>query len=266
PFSAKGPPENSSLAEKLVDTQEQLNLKAQRVSEELTDKADATTASIEAGERLLQEFITRSSELQRQLNALQRKVASLEKSLEDATAEPKHIVASARAQSAQLERVCTAVRKVFAGLARTTLDAKRQAEECRSMTGQADERLRTLTAETDRASATLREWVSEAVRAQGRLDASLQRCPTIDQTHAGESLAAVSQIARPLSGSASEAADRRPIKGEGLDASAPAREEGACGTPESTRPRTTVAEINQLIQEARSASVRAAIDRPDATP
>ncbi len=247
----------NSAALELIEKEERLNLAAQEISGELSDQLEVTSGSIEAGEQLVREFVAQSRRLQGELDTLHGKTAGIEKSLSRFTAEPKQIIATAQAQAAQLERVCGTVRKVFAGLARTTLEAKQQVEELRGTSGQASERLTRLTTETDRASSTLREWVGEAIRVQARLDTSLRHCPSISETHPGDSLDAVTRVAQPLPRIANRSAVRDKDATPETEATAEPRPERALTEENPPTPRRSVEEINQLIRQAKSAATRA---------
>ena len=261
----------SSASEELIEKQERLAIEAQRASDQFAERVDATAGSVEAGEQVMREFVAQSRELQGGLDDLRRKAAAIEESLEQATVKPNQIIAVARAQAAQLEQVCAAVRKVFSGLAGSTLDAKRQMEELRgtsgqvneriakltkefrSTSGQANERLAKLTAETDHASNTLQEWVREARSVQSRLDTTLQRCPSISQTHPGDSLDAVAEIAQPLPRVADPTVDFQEVNRETdlVGKTQPARPQPDGGA--SSR-HTKMEEINSLIEQAKNAA------------
>jgi chromosome segregation ATPase len=224
----------------------------EKTAEQLTQQVNATSSSVEAGEGLMKEFFAQSRTIQTVLERLRRRTAAIEESLKQATSKPSEIITTARTQTAQLERVSGVVRKVSGGLARTTLEAKQQLEELRGTSGQARERLTKLTTETERASNTLREWVGEAMRVQARLDKSLKRCPSINETHPGDSLEGISQIARPLPRIANRSAlDMRSTTQE-PKATDESLQVAARGESEAPKPHTKAEEIAQLIQQAKS--------------
>ena len=59
-------------------------------------------------------------------------------------------------------------------------------------------RAQRLSAETARTAETLKAWVAEAARVQSRLAESLERCPTVAQTHPVESLHRLATLADRL--------------------------------------------------------------------
>ena len=116
------------------------------------------------------------------VHELRVKTEQIEELVADATARPVELIAAAQTEAAQLERVCQAVRKVFAGLSNASLEAKQRVDVIEKLSQQ-----------TDRASLTLQEWIEEAVRVQGRLERTLDRAPSIRQTHSGEALLSASR-------------------------------------------------------------------------
>jgi hypothetical protein len=154
-------------------------------------------------------------------------------------------VENAQTQAAQLERVCGDVRKVFAGLAEATLQAQRQTEELRGMGEDTTTRLAKLTAETDRATQTLHEWVEEAVRTQSRLERTLSECPPIRQTHPTEAVRRLSSAVEPFARMTAEAA------GGELQVLSEPDFDTTPVEPRVAKQPTRVEEISRLISEAK---------------
>ncbi|UCE60204.1 MAG: AAA family ATPase [Phycisphaerales bacterium] len=239
----------------LIAKHEELQAETDEAAEKLAEEISNTTASMEAGERLLKEFVTQSEKLGGELSALHRKVNTVEESLAQATERPNEVIATAQTQAIELERVCGAVRKVFAALSQTTLGAKRQVDELRRTSEEADKRLARLTEETNRGSQTLCEWVDEAGRVQTRLEKTLQSCPSISETHPSDSLAGISKtVSQPIRRAASvRTTDASPAtepppspdSGAGSDKRGDDKEEGL---------HSKVEEITQLVQEAKQAT------------
>ncbi len=188
----------SATAGELVETQARLNHESEVSTIQLSEYVESAESTAEAGERLLNEFATQCETLRDELQALERKASQIDESVQQMSAKPSEIVASAQAQAAQLERVCAAVRKVFAGLWQASQEAKKSADESKDLNRRAVERLSLLSAETDQASNALREWVEEAMRVQTRLENTLKECPSLSETHSVNSLRRMSQLSSPL--------------------------------------------------------------------
>ena len=171
------------------------------------------------------------------LAAVEQRLASLVDQAERLT--------NAKTPAAQLERVCGAVRKVFAGLAEATLQAQRQTEELRGMGEDTTTRLAKLTAETERATQTLHEWVEEAVRTQSRLERTLSECPPIRQTHPTEAVRRLSRAVEPFARITAEAA------GGQLQVLSEPDFDTTPVEPRVAKPPTRAEEIAQLISEAK---------------
>ena len=172
----------------LLTTQGRLGHDTEAASAKLAEQVATMESNHAAGQRLLQELVAQSSQLARELDTLRRQATEIEGAVKQASAEPSQIIVTAKAQTAQLEQVCVAVRKVFAGLSKASLEAQRRIEEFHQTNAQTAERQGRLALETDRASAMLEEWIEEAVRAQTRLEHALDRCPSISETHSADAL------------------------------------------------------------------------------
>ncbi|MFQ5461032.1 MAG: AAA family ATPase [Phycisphaerae bacterium] len=173
---------------------------ARRVADDLTNAAGTS-------DQLLEQFSRQGEGIAATIGELETRAAKIESTIDQVTEKPAELVRTAKAQAAQLERVCAAVRKVFASLSKTTLEAKKQTEACGKINHSAAQQIRNLRVETDRSCKTLREWIAEAIRVQTRLERSLDQAPSIHQTHPIEELAEVSDrmtvgdaIPEPLAG------------------------------------------------------------------
>ncbi len=169
--------------------------------------ADDLSSAANASDQLLTQFSRQGEGISATLSHLEARAAKIEAAIVRSTEKPAELVRSAQTQTAQLERVCGAVRKVFSSLSKTTLEAKKQTDSCGQISTKATQQIRSLRAETDRSSKTLREWIAEAIRVQTRLERTLDQAPSIRQTHPIEPLANVSDrttigdaIAEPLAG------------------------------------------------------------------
>lgn len=171
-----------------IDAHEQVKAETESATERLSDHVETANSTFEAGERLLREFVGQSQSLSTRLRDMTRKTEQFEQEVARMTEGPQEILVNAQTQAAQLERVCGAVRKVFAGLSRAALEAREHTQACEGTTQKAAEKVSQLKQETDRAARTLHEWVQEAVRAQARLESTLSACPSIRETHAGDAL------------------------------------------------------------------------------
>lgn len=185
--------------------------RAQQKSEESAAKADEAAArlaahlnaveeAVESGAPLLDDFVQQTRSLENVMSSLDTRCTEVEARFTAATEKPAEIVATAQAQSAQLERVCLAVRKIFSGLSKATLEARKQINDSRTTHESTSSRLAQLTSETERASNTLHEWVQEAVRVQSRLEGTLRKAPSISETHPADALRAMSRLTTKATG------------------------------------------------------------------
>ena len=168
-----------------------------RMNESIQKAERAAAGSTEAADRLLAEFNQQAHALERQIRELQAKAVQIENSVAEAATGPAELVTAAQSQAAHLERICSAVRKVFGGISQAAREAKQQTDYFNRASTDATRRLTSLKAETERASNTLREWVEEALRVQTRLDRALQQAPSISQTHPVNVLTSLSRTATP---------------------------------------------------------------------
>lgn len=148
---------------------------------ELLEGSDETVkAFLESAEQVrikLQQLQTRGDAFQHQLNSM--------------LADPRKIVEQAKTQAGELESVCSAVRKIFAGLSQASLQANRDITKFTKISREANGRLTQISAETERAGQSLREWVDEALHVQTRLSKSLANVPPLSQTHPVQNLDAL---------------------------------------------------------------------------
>ncbi|MBI4716807.1 MAG: AAA family ATPase [Planctomycetes bacterium] len=243
----------SAAAQELIANQTQLHQDMQAAGRELADRTQAAQAVEDQGRTLVTELAARLAELAKTVPALEQRAGQLEQMLSRTLARPGEIVAAAQAQATQLARVCSAVRKVFAGLSQAGLDARKLTQASEAKSAEAARHMTQLAAETHRASAALHQWVQEAVRVQTRLEATLQECPSVRQTHPAEALQALSRLAQPVRAGAPAGAgelavlpDPRPraLTGDRRDG----------GDPKVTGPATRAAEIAALIEDAKRAA------------
>jgi chromosome segregation ATPase len=223
----------------------QRNMHLKQESEQATEQIAAMQSSTEAGELLLAEFDRQTQSLAKQLGDLRLKAIQIEEAIAQAITKPTELAADARAQAAQLEQVCTAVRRVFGGLSKASLKAKQQTDDFNRASSEATERFARLTTETGRASSTLHEWIEEAVRVQGRLERSLQQAPSIRETHPSEALLTMSRTLEPAGRLAGPSAG-----GELQMLSEPETDTEPEKEP-IAKPKTRAEEILQMIEDAK---------------
>jgi len=190
--------ENSIVARGLIERQEQLREEADATAERLASQLAAAADLAKANQGLLRDFTTHADSLRERIDELAREAADMEARLAVLAAGPTAIVESAQTQAAQLEKVCAAVRKIFANLSEATLKAQQQTEELKGAGADTAGRLAQLTVETERATRTLHVWLEEAVRTQSRLEQTLTECPSIWQTHPTETVRRLSHAASPF--------------------------------------------------------------------
>jgi type II secretory pathway predicted ATPase ExeA/chromosome segregation ATPase len=236
------------LAQRTDDTTRRLDTHAHEIGERLAEQTD----SIETGKTRQAEFEEQVKAFTEQLRTIEGRTRELDQHVTEATMKPGEVIAAAQAQAAQLETVCSAVRKVFAGLSKTAIDSQKQRETLEVMGREIEQRIATLQAETQGASVALRQWVNEAIHAQSRLEQTLDRCPSIRETHPAGALARLSE--------ASAGTERAfPIRSSGdlRTLAPPAPEPVAMNSRGVISPPSQADEIAQMIEEAKQAAVTA---------
>ena len=208
--------------------------------------------TMETGESLLNEYLSRIGAVDVRLSHFSDRSATLERKIAEGMVSAKAVVANAQAQAEHLDRVCTAVRKVFAGLSQASLQANEQTEGLHRAGAEAKRQLLHLTTESERAAKTLHEWLEEALRVQARLEQVLQQSPSVSQTHPIEPLrSAVRRL-----GSVERSAT---INIEDEPGAAKARElDVGLDRMAIREPAARADEIARLIAEARAAKAEAA--------
>ena len=201
-------------------------------------------AELQGAEAHLSEIPGRIAAVRDEVGRIEGESGRLAEKLNALGEEPKQTLAAARDQTAELERVLAAVRKIFAGLSQSSLEAKQQSDDLDAKAQTAAERLARLTAHTNQATRTLSQWVKEALRVQSRLDQTLREAPWIDQTHPIEQLGDMMEALGGENGNGGPA-DRSPGRA-GPIRRMPAR---AVPTRESV-PADRGEEIAQILEEA----------------
>ncbi len=191
----------NAAAVQSVESMEQMQADATDAAEQLQGVLSEAHDAVKAGQTTHADWSERSKQATAQLVELQRRTEAMEQLMAIAASKPVKILAEAQGQAAQLERVCTAVRKVFGGLSKATLEATRQTKDITQQTqtiqklrDEAGQQLGVLTGESNQAVRTLSEWVDEAVRAQARLERTLDIAPSIRETHPVDSIALRSNV------------------------------------------------------------------------
>ena len=185
----------NAAAVRSIESMEQMQADTADAAEQLQGVLSETHDAVKSGKATQGDWSEWSEKAANQLIELQRRTKAMEQLMAQAATKPVKILAEAQAQAVQLERVCTAVRKVFGGLSEATLQATRQtkkitqqAESIQKIRDEAGQQLGALTSESNQAVQTLSEWVDEAVRAQTRLARTLERTPSISETHPGHAI------------------------------------------------------------------------------
>jgi chromosome segregation ATPase len=250
-------------SEGLIENHQQMTHETEASMHRLTAQFD----SVESSQRLIGELLGQADSVRQELERQRLQATEIEAKLAEATAKPATVLDAAQAQAVQLDRVCGAVRKVFAGLSQATLEAKKHIEEFRHAQGEANGCLSQLATQTNRASNTLHQWVEEAVRAQSRLEQTLLRCPTIQETHSSDAmrvLAGTPPQSRLTSSTRRGELSMLPFPVD-EDSSPLGPSEPAIGSPESpvghlssavSKPVSRADEISRLIADAKQAEAR----------
>ncbi len=222
---------------------------AEALITELLEQVTNTKNSTESADRLLNEFTDQAQLLARGIRELQARAAKVEQTVAEAADKPTKLIATAQAQAAQLERVCAAVRKVFGGLSKATLEARQLTADFGKASSTATGRFEQLNAETERAASTLHEWIEEAVRVQSRLETTIAKAPSIHETHPTEALTSMSRIVAPMSRIANPSAG-----GELEMLSEPPDALREIEEPVATTGKTRAQQVSALIEEAKMAT------------
>ncbi|MDO8629333.1 MAG: hypothetical protein Q7R41_02470, partial [Phycisphaerales bacterium] len=235
----------------LAETHKQIEHSAHEAVERMDSYLTLLKETMETGEPLLNEFQSRIGAMDMRLTRLGDRSAEIERKIGEGTVSAKAVVANAQSQAEHLDRVCTAVRKVFAGLSQASLEAHDQTEGLRRAGAEARRQLLHLTTESERAAKTLHEWLEEALRVQSRLERVLDQSPSVSQTHPIEPLrSAVRKL-----GSVERSAT---INVEDEPGAAKAREIDAGLDRMAIRePAARADEIARLIAEAKAAKAEA---------
>jgi type II secretory pathway predicted ATPase ExeA/chromosome segregation ATPase len=178
----------ADTARALIDIQERMGTDAEAASTRLAEQLAHAHGVVSAAETALDGFVAKAEALEARYDCLSQRADAVEGFVKEAMTRPAALVREARAQTDELQRIGTAVRKVFANLSRATLDAHNQNKELRALGNRTSRQLSKLTEHTSRAAGTLQQWVQEAVHAQSRLVSALRSCPTIEETHPPDDL------------------------------------------------------------------------------
>ncbi len=165
----------------------------------------------------------KSAAEQRKLDDTALRLAGFEDSLRQALRQPHDTLRQAATQAEQLEHVCAAVRKVFAGISQATLQARRDVQQLDQQRSHATDTLAQLQNATERNVETLQQWIEEAARAQSRLATTLRQVPPITVTHPPVSLprSARARDVEPPTGAGRGRRDTQSAMAAGTNRSAP---------------------------------------------
>ena len=128
------------------------------------------------------------------MDKLEHRLGTVQESLSN----PLAMIQEARNQADELNDVCLSVKRIFRGVSQASLDANERIKM-----------LAKLLAAAERTSETMRQWVTEAGRAQDRLAAALKLAPGVADTHPVVALPDIRGGAMPeaLKGATLSAAD-----------------------------------------------------------
>ncbi|MCH7840084.1 MAG: hypothetical protein IID38_07605, partial [Planctomycetes bacterium] len=163
------------VSRELIDSQNCLHREAQRSSTSLSEQVANAQDAIESGQQVLAGFVTQAEMFENQLKGLADRTQRMERTIAEVTSKPDSIVESAKFQAAKLEQVCGAVRKVFAGLSRTSLEAHQQTKQMRQTGQDASRRLAELTIQTQRETKQMQQIGQDASRRLAELTVQTQR-------------------------------------------------------------------------------------------
>lgn len=239
-------------AKEVLDQYGQIKKATDDAANRMTEQLASASNTIEAAEPLVKEFMTQAEGIEGQIDEMQARTANVEQRLTEAMSQSEQTVEGAQAQAAQLERVCGAVKKVFAGLSQAALEARQYAAECKTSSEVAREHLTEFRTQTDFAANTLNQWVEEAVRAQKRLEHTLAGVPSIRETHPTDGIRQIPGNSRPATLAPTDPTGRLKML---KNSPPPASAEAAKVIVEKTVPRTPAEsdDIGRLIEDAKQA-------------
>lgn len=161
---------------------------------------------------LLSQMFKRVRDMAGVVDQLDEKTVASRQRMEKMLELPEQIIREAKTQAAQLNDVCRSVRKVFGSLSRVSLEANERIDQYNKSRKEADDRAAKLHEELRLAGETMKEWVREAERVQGRLENTIERAPKLDRTHPSQSFAKLLDLAVGRPGDAAEAAPSQPVR------------------------------------------------------
>jgi type II secretory pathway predicted ATPase ExeA/chromosome segregation ATPase len=246
--------EANASAQGLIETSTQLKSESDAAVERFIE-------NLQVSQQVIEDVETQATSLDRQMQKAKKDGDRIEQHIEALMIQPKKLLEQAQTQSVQLERVCDAVRKVFANLSKTSLEAKGRTEELQAAERQATARLEQLIGETGATTQMLNQWVKEAINAQARLQQTVERIPSIKDTHPTNALQRLSAQGQPVTRVANPSAHPAFRATEPTAAETARLVKAASGssaavtpgnkTPEKTSPRA--AEIARMIEDAKNA-------------
>lgn len=241
--------EMSATTQGMVETYQQMKLDTSLVTEEFLIQIDLARDTLNSSSEFTEWFRSESVNVDDKLRELKEQVNRLDQAMIKATKHPAKIIFEAKAQSQQLEKVCSAVQKIFQGLSQAALNAKAQTDTCNDSADQANQCLAQLTQETQQATRTMHEWVQEAIRIQNRLETVIGQAPTIGQTHPAGKIQRLAETATPLTSrfTTNKTANRGELEVLSVPKLTKTDEPKVAVTPSPTTNR-----ISQLIEEART--------------
>jgi len=125
---------------------------------ELVEHINEREEEIDLQGRVLVQLTEEREALELRVRHLAATTESLRVELSSLLAEPQKLVCEAKTQAVQLNEVCRAVKKVFAGLSQASLQANRKIEELRRL---------------EAVAGALQQWVNETAQVQQRLSSVL---------------------------------------------------------------------------------------------
>lgn len=168
-----------SAARDIIETYQRTTHDADHAAERVAEQIERLHES----EPILVEIAGRVATLSTDSAVWEARMSDITEKLTSMSEEPRQMLDSARAQTAELERVLAAVRKIFSGLSQASLEAKKHADTLDATGRTTAERLTQLAGSAEKATQMLSQWVVEAVHVQNRLAALVAAAPGIGETH-----------------------------------------------------------------------------------
>lgn len=243
--------------------QKAMNADSESIIHTLGEQLKTAQACAASSESVLVDFVNRVETIEKLIAELGARTVHVRETVSSLLAQPEQAVHEAKAQGEKLARVTDAVRKVSAGLAQTTLEAKQHLDALTEVNRDAAQRLSavaSLTGSTRRATESLRDWMEQSSRIQQHIDRIDEEPVPHEPTPAADRNTGKSRVVnqhavgqRSGVGALTRLSSTTESKPQGSPANKTPAATGAERTPVGATARSTenAAEIARLIDQSR---------------